>query len=198
MTTFFLVRHAMHALVDRVLIGRMSGVHLNLQGRLQAKRLGMRFAQERLTLVQSSPRERAQETAQAIALAAGASLETASALDEIEFGEWTGRLFDRLQEDPDWRAWNSERTRARAPNGEAMSEAQTRIVAHLERMHMRYPGARIAIVTHAEIIRAAVLHHLGLALEAFDRIEISPASVTILRIGQEDAELTALNQAVAA
>lgn len=198
MTTFFLVRHAMHALVDRVLIGRMSGVHLNLQGRLQAKRLGMRFAQERLTLVQSSPRERAQETAQAIALAAGASLETASALDEIEFGEWTGRPFDRLKEDPDWRAWNSERTRARAPNGETMSEAQTRIVAHLERMHMRYPGARIAIVTHAEIIRAAVLHHLGLALEAFDRIEISPASVTILRIGQEDAELTALNQAVAA
>ncbi len=198
MTTFFLVRHAMHALVDRVLIGRMSGVHLNLQGRLQAKRLGMRFAQERLTLVQSSPRERAQETAQAIALAAGAPLEIASALDEIEFGEWTGRPFDRLKEDPDWRAWNSERTRARAPNGETMSEAQTRIVAHLERMHMRYPGARIAIVTHAEIIRAAVLHHLGLALEAFDRIEISPASVTILRIGQEDAELTALNQAVAA
>lgn len=198
MTTLFLVRHATHALLDRVLTGRMHGVSLNLQGRVEAGRLAARFTQERLDRVQSSPRERARETAEAIAAAAHAPLEIVEALDEVDVGEWTGRSFAELSQDLRWRAWNVARSRAQAPGGEAMSDAQTRIVAHLERMHGQRPGARIAMVTHAEIIRAAVLHHLGSPLDAYDRIEISPASVTILRIGKDDAELTALNQAVAA
>lgn len=197
-TTFFLVRHATHALLDRVLAGRMQGVSLNLQGRIEAGRLAVRFAQERLDRVQSSPRERACETAAAITATAKVPLEIVEALDEVDVGEWTGRPFAELSRDPRWRSWNAARTRACAPGGEAMSDAQARIVTHLERMHRQCPGARIAMVTHAEIIRAAVLHHLGLPLEAYDRIEISPASMTILRIGKDDAELTALNQAVAA
>lgn len=198
MTTLFLVRHATHALVGRILAGRMCGLSLSEEGRRQSHRLAARLAAESLTLVQSSPRERAMQTAEPIAAAAQAPLATEPAIDEIEYGEWTGRPFAELKNDMRWREWNTHRDRVCPPRGEFMADAQQRLIAHLEATHRAHPDGRIVMVTHAEMIRAAVLHHLGLPLEAYDRIEISPASVTVLRIGKTNAEISTLNEAVAA
>jgi probable phosphoglycerate mutase len=79
-----------------------------------------------------------------------------------------------------------------------MEEAQSRIVGHLESLRGDHPDGRILLVTHAEIVRAALLHHLGLPLQAYERIEISPCSVTVLSLGEAGAAITRLNEAVAA
>jgi broad specificity phosphatase PhoE len=181
-THCLLVRHAAHELVDRVLVGRMSGVSLGETGRRQAADLARWLGRLELAKVQSSPRERAVETAEAIARRAKLRIEICSALDEVDFGLWTGRAFVELAEDPRWAEWNRDRGRARPPGGESMAEAQARLVAHLRDVQAAQPLGHVVMVSHAEIIRCAVLHCLSGPLDEWSRIEVLPASVTQLEV----------------
>lgn len=197
-TTLFLVRHAVHTLVDRVLVGRMSNVRLEEPGRRQAELLAGRLAETGLTAIQSSPRERARETAAPIARRAGLRVEIAPDIDEIDVGEWTGQRFDALAADPRWYTWNTSRGTARPPGGESMGELQARVLGHLETLRTSHPHARIALVTHAEVIRAALLHYLALPLDDFLSVEVRPASVSTVRLDMGGAKIIALNEVVSA
>lgn len=196
-TTFFLVRHAAHGLLDRVLVGRTPGVGLSARGRRQAERVALRLAGERLTAVHVSPRERARETAGPIAAASGAPVVLSLDLDEIDFGAWTGRSFDELAGDPAWRAWNERRAEAQPPGGESMRSVQARVVRLLDGLARLHPGGRIAVVSHGDVIRAALLHYLGLPLDSYDRFEIGPAGVSILVVGSWGAKILSLNETLA-
>ena len=182
MTLCLLVRHAAHDLVDRILVGRMKGVSLGETGRQQAADLARWLGRLSITSVQSSPRERAVETAEAIAQRANLPVEICSALDEVDFGLWTGRAFAELAEDPRWAEWNRDRARARPPGGESMAEAQARIVALLRHVQATHRSGRVVMVTHAEIIRCAVLHCLSRSLDEWPRIEVPTASVAELEV----------------
>ncbi len=197
-TTFFLMRHATHALLGRVLVGRTPGVGLDDSGRSQAAGLARRLADEEVTQLQSSPRDRARETAEPIARRLGLSVEIEPAIDEIDFGAWGGCSFAALETEPGWEVWNTQRSAARPPGGETMLELQRRVVGHLEETARRLPQARIALVSHAETIRAVILHCLGMALDDFARIEIAPASITTISLGERGCDVLGLNQAVAA
>jgi broad specificity phosphatase PhoE len=197
-TTVFLVRHATHSLVDRVLVGRMSGIYLDRTGERQAERLADLLAARDIRVLQSSPRERARDTAAPIAAQTGVPIEVAEAADEIDLGAWTGQAFEDLASDDGWQRWNNARSTARPPEGESMQEVQVRIVDHLERLHASYPGERVAIVSHAEVIRAAVLHYSGLSLDAFSQIQIPPASISTLLIGGGEGRVTGMPQGVSA
>ena len=197
-TTFFLIRHGAHALLGRVLVGRTGNVSLAAQGREQAQCVARRFADERIDSVQSSPQARARETAAPIAAAAGVPLEIVAALDEVDIGEWAGQSFAELDGDSLWTTWNTQRSIARAPGGETMEDVRQRAVAHLEQVRAAYPQGKIVLVTHADVIKAAVLHHLGLSLDAYDRIDIEPASVTTLVVGDWGSKIAALNEQVRA
>lgn len=197
-TTFLFVRHAAHDLLGKVLTGRMPGVTLGAAGLAQAAALGRRLRAVDIAAVQSSPRERAQQTARPIAAALGLTCETVPALDEIDFGAWTGKAFDDLDPDPHWRTWNAERATARAPGGESMREAQARVSAHLERLRARRPGRRIVLVSHGDVIKAALLHALGCSLDAIARIEIAPASVSTVVLGDRGGTIIGLNERIAA
>src|SRR3546814_6877824 len=96
MTTIFLIRHAAHDLVGRAIVGRMPGVHLSRAGRQQAEKLAERLAQEPLAALYSSPLARARETAEPLARRLRLELQIAEDLDEIDYGEWTGRTLDEL------------------------------------------------------------------------------------------------------
>jgi len=194
MTTFFLVRHAAHDLVDHVLVGRMPGVTLGHRGHAQAAGLAQRLCGERITAVQSSPRERARETAAPIAARNGLPIEIVDAVDELDAGEWTGQPFTSLANDPDWTLWNAERATARPPSGESMGELQHRMIRHLCMAHDAAPEGRIAIVTHAEPIRAALLHTLDVPLGDFAQIEVAPASVSTIRMEHGAAAVVAINE----
>jgi broad specificity phosphatase PhoE len=193
-TALFLVRHATHGLLAEILVGRMPNIPLTECGRDQARRLAVRLSRESIAAVQSSPQQRARDTAAPIARALGVPLEIEDAVDEIDMGEWTGRSFEDLRTDPRWDFWNRARSLARVPGGESMIDVDRRVARHVERVCCARPDAKVVIVSHAEVIRAAVLRSLGLSLDSFARIEISPASVSTLAIGHWGAKILNLNE----
>lgn len=195
-TTFLLLRHAAHDNVGGFLAGRMNGVVLGEAGRAQADRLARRLRVERIDAIVASPRERTQQTAQAVAAACGLPVETAAELDEIDFGRWSGQGFEALQQDPLWQRWNAVRSLIRTPGGETMLDVQRRVLGLMERLAGQQDGRCIALVSHADVIKAAVLHHLGLGIDAWPRFDIAPASVSRLAVGEWGSRLLGLNETV--
>jgi broad specificity phosphatase PhoE len=194
---FFLVRHAAHDNVGGFLAGREKDVHLGAEGRAQAERLARRMGGERFEAIHTSPRIRTRETAQAIAAQAGMEPEPVSELDEIDFGQaWCGRTFDELNSDPAWRAWNVSRGLARTPAGESMLDVQARIVGHMQRQALAAPDRSIVLVSHADVLKAAIVYWIGLSIAAIDRMEISPASISRLVVGDWGVKLLGLNEVV--
>jgi len=196
-TTFFLVRHAAHDNVGSFLAGRTAGVRLGPAGRAQAGRLAERMRSERIAAVQTSPRERSQETAEAIATACGIDpVAENHELDEIDFGGWSGKTFEELENHADWRLWNSDRLRAATPAGETMADVQARVVACMTKLMARHVEQGVVLVSHADVIKAAVCHILGLPTNAGCRFDISPASITTVVTGDWGARLLTLNETI--
>lgn len=196
-TTLFLARHGAHADLGRTLTGRRGGAPLSEVGRADARRLARRLANEQVSIVQTSPRERARETAAIVAEHVGASLEVAPALDEIDFGDWTGRSFAELAGDPAWSSWNERRSDASIPGGEAMTAAVARAVAHLEQLAEAAHG-RVLCVSHCDIIRGVIAHYLGLPLDNLLRFDIDAGSLSAIVLEDWGARVTMLNDRCAA
>jgi len=196
-TTFFLVRHAAHDNVGGFLAGRSEGVRLGKDGLAQAQRLAERMTRETFDAIHASPRERTQETAATIAAACGVGpVATAEELDEIDFGHWAGKTFDLLNADPHWRRWNTARSLTRTPAGEAMIDVQQRVLRLMERLNEDGGGRRIVLVSHGDVIKAAVMHVLGLPIDAWPRFEIAPASITSVAVDDWGAKVLTLNEVV--
>jgi len=197
-TTFFLVRHAAHDRVGTVLCGRMPGVHLGAVGKAQAERLAKRFASETIACICTSPLERAVETAEPIAAHLGQQLEICETIAEIDFGAWSGTSFGDLAKDPRWATWNSTRSISRPPYGETMLEAQARIIGAMEQLRGRYTDGSVVLVSHSDVIKAALIYHLGLPIDAYSRFDIDPASISTLVVGEWGSKVLRLNEVVAA
>jgi probable phosphomutase (TIGR03848 family) len=192
-TTFLLIRHAMFDAVGKVLAGRRPGCHLNDAGRSQVVELCDLVTQWNVGRVYSSPLERAWETAGPLAERFGLMPVVAEELSELDFGTWTGRTFQELASDPQWALFNSYRSGTRVPGGELMLETQARIVGFMLRLRDEHPGETVALVSHGDVIRAALAFHLGMPLDLFGRIEISPASVSVVRLHDTGPEVLGLN-----
>lgn len=188
-----LVRHGTHDQLGKKLTGRTS-VSLNDEGRQQSQRLADYFATRRVDLIQTSPRERTIETAQPIAQMSELSCDVVPALDELDFGAWSGLEFVTLREDPQWISWNTQRSRNRPPGGETMSEGSQRVLDHIGALLPTYVGARIVLVTHAEIIRSVLLRLLGRSMDAWDTIDISPASISSIVLHEHQLKVAAVNE----
>jgi broad specificity phosphatase PhoE len=197
-TTFFLVRHAAHDRVDSVLCGRMTGVNLGAVGREQARRLAVRLENESVASIQSSALERARQTAEPIAARLAQRVELNEGILELDFGAWSGRRFDDLEREPGWASWNKARAVSRPPDGETMLEAQARIVGAMERLGIAYPDRAVVLVSHADVIKAALLYHLGLPIDAFARFDVDTASISTIVVGSWGSKVVRLNEVVAA
>jgi probable phosphoglycerate mutase len=114
-------------------------------------------------------------------------------LDEVDFGRWAGCRFDALDGDPDWTRWNAERGTARAAEGETMAEVQARVSALLRATAARHVGETVVLVSHADVIRAAVADVLVLPLDQLLRFDVDPASMTTVVMGENWARLVRLN-----
>ena len=196
-TTFFLLRHAAHDRLGRVLCGRMPGVTLGEAGRAHAARLAERLSRETVAAVYSSPLERARETAEPIAARLGLSVEIAPEIDEIGFGEWSGRSFEELDRDPRWAAWNAARSVSRPPGGETMLEAQSRAVGFIERLRRTHGDGAAALVSHADLLKSVLAFFLGLPLDLIGRFEVGPASLSTVVVGDWGAKVLTVNEAAA-
>lgn len=193
MTTFLLIRHAVHDAVAHTLAGRLPGVTLSAAGQVQAQQLAARLAALPIAAVHSSPQARAMQTAQPLAAQLRLDITCSAGLDEIDFGEWAGQRFDALAADGRWEHWNGFRSGAPLPNGGLMLQVQARAVAAVAALHRQHRDQTVALVSHSDIIKAVIAHYLGAPLDLLQRIEISPASVSVLALHDWGAQIMRLN-----
>lgn len=194
-TRVFLVRHASHDRLGRVLCGRMPGVTLSEAGLAEARETAGRLAQVGAAVVYASPLERTRQTAEAIAERCGAPMVVDEALVEVDFGEWAGADFETLAGDVRWRRWNEDRGRTCPPGGETLHEAQARIAGWLRRVADEHPDATVIGVSHSDIIKAGLAHVLGLPLHFYDRFDVDPASVSTVSAGDWGMKVHSINEA---
>jgi broad specificity phosphatase PhoE len=191
---FLLVRHASHAEIGKVLSGRGSDAPLSAKGRDEATRLADDLAIHDVGSIHASPQVRTQETAEILSDRLDVAVKTVAALDEIDFGTWTGQNFDALAADPGWQQWNNSRSSAISPGGESMPQATGRIVHHLEQVAGEAPARPVICVTHCDMIRGAIAYYLGLALDRLLRFAIDPASTSIIDIGPWGGHVVGVNR----
>ena len=196
MALFYLIRHATNDLVGKAIAGRGQGIHLNEPGREQAERLAEKLANCGITRIFSSPLERAQETAAPLARILNLKIHILEAIQEIDFAGWTGRTFAELQQDADWRRWNSFRLGARVPDGETILEVQARMVGAIRQLWQKFPNETIAVVSHGDPIHTIIYYYLGVSMDFVHRVEISPASYTVLKLEEWSPQILALNVTV--
>lgn len=196
-TTIYLIRHAEHEYQGRILTGRMEGVPLSKEGQRQSERLADRFADVPIRAIYSSPLQRARETAVILANRLGIAIEIVPYLTEFDVGAWTGLTFDALQGDPLWERFNMFRSGTRAPGGESMLEVQSRVIYFLESLHKRHPDGEVCVISHGDVLRAAILHHFDMPIDLFSRFEIEPASVSIIEWASWGTRVMLLNDTAA-
>lgn len=193
-TTVLLIRHGENAWTQsHKLAGRTPGVHLSEYGQQQAEALGRRLANAKLSAIYASPLERTMETAQAIAQHHQLEIETRPALLEVDYGAWTGETIKKLSKEKSWPVIQFYPSGASFPDGETMYGMQTRFVQEINTLVTKHVGQTIAIVGHADLIKAAVAHYLGIHFDLFQRIVISTASISTINFTFMGPRIVTLN-----
>ena len=197
MTLLLLIRHGENDFVKTgKMAGRLPGVHLNERGQKQAQTVAEALKGVQIKAVYSSPLERAMETAAPIASAHKLRIIRDPDLMDADIGTWQGRSTKVLRLTKVWRIVQNAPSRFRFPQGESFPEMQTRIANALERIIKTHnkPHDIVVVVFHADPIKLAVSHFLGLALDNFQRLSCDTGSLTAVYAGDLGANLLKLNQ----
>ena len=195
MPLFLLVRHGENDYVKKGrLAGRLPGVHLNEKGLEQARKVAEKLKGAPVKAIFSSPMERAMETAEPIAQALGLEIVTRPGLIEVDVGEWQDKKLKGLSRLKIWRIVQNRPSLMRFPGGETFLEAQFRICKELLDLAEQHdPKDLLVCVSHSDPIKLAVAYFIGLPLDSFQRLAVSPASITALFLGQGASHLLTLN-----
>ena len=179
-TLILFVRHGQTPTTGKVLPGRAAGLHLADAGTAQAEAAAARIAAAfpKAAAVYCSPLERTRETAAPIAKALGLKPVVDRGLIECDFGDWTGAALKGLAKLPEWKTVQQYPSGFRFPGGESFAEMQTRMVSTIGRLVAAHPGETVVAVSHADPIKAAVNQALGAHLDLFQRVVISPCSIS--------------------
>jgi probable phosphoglycerate mutase len=215
MPTLLLIRHATNDFVKTGrLPGQTPNIHLNEEGRAQAEALGNLLKHRKLDAVYASQLERAIETAWRVAAHHGLSISIRPGVADINNGTFTGRMIKELSEDAAtkdiWKVVVEKPSEAAFPEGEGMLQMQRRIVDTLMGIARAHPDIdeplsadqlkpddkdapttykrpqTVAIVMHADPIKAALAHFLGMPFDNFQRLMIAPASISGVVVGLEE------------
>ena len=192
-TTLLLVRHALNDWVGDKLAGWTPDVHLNDKGKAQAEALCQRLSDKPIAAVYSSPLDRAIETANILAAPHHLEVYIRADLGEVRYGEWTGQSIKELAKDKAWQVVQFYPSGARFPGGEAIREMQARAVAALDELVVKHPAETILAVSHADVIKAVLAHYAGLHLDLFQRLVVSPASLSVVAFTPIGPRLVCIN-----
>ncbi|MFN8375674.1 MAG: MSMEG_4193 family putative phosphomutase [Anaerolineae bacterium] len=195
MTTILLIRHAVNDFVKTgKLAGWTPGVHLNDEGKAQAEALGKRLADAPIKQLYASPLERTMETAQAIqAHHPQLQIKINEQIGEVRYGDWEGQSIAALNGRKMWQVVQQYPSRAVFPNGEAMRDVQIRAVKAIEELVIAHPREMVAVVSHADLIKMVLAHYLGMHLDQFQRLVVSPASISVLDLGHSRPYVASMN-----
>src|SRR5689334_18372071 len=180
MALLHLLRHGQHNLGGGVLAGRTPGVALTERGRAEIVAACERLAGEPIAALYASPLQRTRESAEIVSERLGLPIEFRDDLIELDFGEWTGTTFAAIRADPRWRSWTQHRSMAKIPGGETMRAVQFRAVEGILQIAERHRDAAAVVVSHGDVIRAALVFALGMPLDFYGRIEVVQGSLSTI------------------
>ena len=176
-TLVLLVRHGQTPTTGTTLPGRARGLHLADSGIAQAEAAASRIAKlSKVSAIYASPLERTRETAKPIARERKLKVAIDRGLLECDFGDWTGKKLDALRKLPEWTTVQRYPSGFRFPNGESFAE----MVGTIDSLVAKHPGQTIVAVSHADPIKAAIAQALGTHLDLFQRIVVSPCSISAI------------------
>lgn len=189
------VRHGVTATTGKVLPGRAPGLALADEGRRQAEAVAAHLAagSGKIAALYVSPLQRTRETAAPIAKALGLRAMAHRDLLECDFGEWTGAALKDLAKLPEWSTVQRYPSGFRFPGGESFADMHVRMNRAVEQLRARHAGETVVLVSHADPIKAAVADALGTHLDLFQRINISPCSMTTIAYGDGGPFVHAVN-----
>lgn len=193
MTTFFLVRHSVTAHTGQRLSGWAEDIPLTDEGRAQAVQIAEALSQIPFAAIYSSPIDRTLETARLIAELHGLQVKVRRSLGEIEYGRWTNRSLKALARTKLWQRVLAFPSGARFPDGESLREVQNRAVTELEELRAEHPKQKVCIVTHGDVIRLVAAHYLGVHIDLFQRIAITPGSISVISVADTGPYVLTLN-----
>ena len=196
MPLMLLIRHGENEYVKtEKMAGRLPGVHLNERGQEQAAELAAALKQVPIKAIYSSPLERAVETAEPIAQGRKLEIQLRPDLMDNDIGTWQGRTLKQLSRTKKWKVVQHAPSRFTFPGGESFLQTQTRIASCLDEIAASHkPKDIVAVVFHADPIKLAVAHYLGIPLDHFQRLACDTGSVTVLYLSEMGAHLLKLNQ----
>jgi broad specificity phosphatase PhoE len=194
MTIFHLLRHGEHNVQGRICAGRMPGVVLSAHGRAEAEAAGRKLVGLGVAAIYASPMERTRETAEIVGSRLSLPVTILDDLAELDFGEWTGLTFDEVRKDPRWPEWATHRSLSCIPGGETMRQVQRRVVEAIMEMRQQHPSDSVVVVSHGDVIRAALVFALGMPLDFYARIEVATASLSTMRIDANGVRVIAVNE----
>ena len=193
MTIFYLVRHGVTSHTGRRLSGRMPDIDLTDAGRTEAEGAAASLANVPLKSIYSSPIDRCIQTARIIATKHKLSVRTRKDLSEVDYGSWTNRSLKSLVRTKLWSNVQRWPAGTRFPDGESFAEIQTRGVGVLETLRIQHPKDHVCVVSHGDVIRLVMAHYMGVHLDLFQRIQVGPASISVLGIGDSGPAVLTLN-----
>lgn len=171
----------------------MEGVHLTEDGRRQAEAAAERLADVPLNAIYSSPIDRTVETAEPIARRHNLRVRKRKGIGEVHYGKWTNRPFKSLVSTKLWKVVQHYPSGARFPDGETLWETQTRALEDIEKLRAAHPKQKVCCVSHADVIKLITAHYLGMHIDLFQRIDISPGSITVVSVGDFGPRVHAIN-----
>lgn len=193
MTCFVLIRHGTTDHTGHTLSGRLQEVELNERGREEAAELPRRLASLPPDLLCCSPLMRCRQTATPLAETFRLNLRLMPELEEVDYGQWEGKAWAALTDDPLWQRYNQQRSLCRIPDGELSLELQLRMMKALETLHREAPDATVAIVSHGDPIRVVLAYCLGIPLDLMHRLQVSTASISILELHEGGLQVHCIN-----
>ena len=196
MPTLLLIRHGENDyLKNSRMPGRLPGIHLNARGLEQAAELSRTLSVLPIIALYSSPLERAIETAEPLAQMLGLEIQILPDLTDTDVGEWEGRSWKALGRTKLWKVVQQTPSQFQFPGGETFGQIQERIIQTLDAITKAHNDELVAVVFHADPIKLAVAHYLGLPLDKFQRLTAQTGSVSILKLDDSSVKVLGLNLA---
>jgi probable phosphomutase (TIGR03848 family) len=190
-----LIRHGVTGETGRILTGRLPGVGLSDKGKLDARIAADRLASSKLAAIYSSPIRRCRETARIIATPHDLTPLTERRVVEADYGTWSGRNLRDLYRLKAWDRLMGHAARFRFPEGETLTEVQSRAVEAMEELASRHGTDTIAVVSHSDVIRTLLCHYLGSPLDLIHRLHVGPTSLSVVDLGADGAvQVPVVNQ----
>ena len=198
MSTYIFLRHG-HSAANKagLLTGQLPGVGLSQEGSRQAQLLIDRIGKGSIDFLHLSPIERCQLTINPWLLSKNSasmiSLSINDGFTEIDFGEWSGKKLSTLRRNPLWKDIQKNPSRVTFPGGESFKMAQRRAVESFEIIRKLRGDKTHLIVSHSDTIKLVIAKLIGMKLDEFQRLEISPASFTIFKGDAKNISLLTVN-----